>query len=1173
MKALIEPVSKLHEIREIENKKFPLLIRGLVDVERCNIIEVLTQKLKKRHRLIITYDEIRGRQLYEDLRLYDSTTMFYQAKDFMFFSADIHGSAIVASRLEVIKRLIDASPTTIVLSVEALLDKVLPINYLKKNTLKIVRGKSYDLHKLSKELVKLGYEKKGQVTGKGEFAVRGAVFDVFSLTEELPTRVEFFGDEVDSLRNFDIESQRSIENIEEVVIYPATEIVMDDEVKEAGILRLIREKDELVKKLRKEFKTEEAARLNGVVDGFREKLELYGGAFGTEAYIDYFFEETVSFLDYFGEEDLFFVDEPLRVEERCKSISFEWRESMLNRLEKGYILPKQATSIWNYRTIFSKLENRNTILLSLLETRTGEIEVSEQIEIVTRNISPYNNSFESLIKDLERYKRERYKIVLLSASKHRAMRLEKELLERELMANFTEDINRIPVEGEVLVAKGNLRKGFEYPQIKFAVISESDIFGAEKIRKSKKKRRTSEDLITNFSELKTGDYVIHEGYGIGIYRGIEKITVEDVTKDYLKIEYGGGGSVFVPTTAMDVLQKYSSSKGSKPKIDKIGGGSWKKTKDRVRASVREVAKDLVELYAKRQLETGFSYGEDTVWQKEFEELFPYEETEDQINAISDVKKDMESPRIMDRLICGDVGFGKTEVAIRGAFKAISYGKQVAMLVPTTILAGQHYKTFVDRLRDFPINIEFVSRFKTSKEVAEIKKKLKAGIIDIVIGTHKLLSKDFSFKDLGLLIVDEEQRFGVSHKEKIKKLKENVDVLTLSATPIPRTLHMSLVGIRDMSVLEEPPIDRIPIQTYVMERDDEIIREAITREVSRAGQVYYVYNRVNGIDEVAIKLREMLPNIRVSFAHGQMNERELENIMQVFISREIDVLVSTTIIETGIDIANVNTIIIEDADKMGLSQLYQLRGRVGRSTRTSFAFLMYRRDMALREVAEKRLAAIKEFTDLGSGFKIAMRDLEIRGAGNLLGKSQSGHIDAVGYDLYCKMLNEEVKRLKGEKINEDEFETVIDMDVSAYIPSEYIKNEVLRLEMYKKIASLSTEEDLLDLKDELIDRYGEIKKEVDNLVNISYIREIAHKFFASRVSCKDGIVKIQIYKEAKFDVDKIGNLISQYEGGLKLRLGKEDYFEYTLKPKLKEEERIVSVMKLVEGILSCQIKED
>lgn len=1164
MNLLTEPLNDLKEITKakeyIKNKKLPILITGCIDAEKCNVMESLSEG--KRHKIIITYDEIRAREIQADMKLYDKKTLLYPAKDIMFFSADVHGNAIISGRLEVLKKLIEEKSSTIVLSLEAGLNKVLPLSFVKNKVIKIKKGESCSYSKLVKRLIELGYERTSQVSGKGQFAVRGDIFDVFPLTEDSPYRLEFWDEEIDTIRAFDVESQRSIENVEELSIYPAAEIIIDEERKAAGLKKLTEEKNKRVKKLRAEFKTEEAARLNNIIEEFKDNLEIYGGSFGIESYIDYFFDETETFFDYFNEDDIFFIDEPLRIEEKGKALDFEWRERTANRLEKGYILSKQS-SIWNYKEVLFKVPEKNTVLLSLLETGTGIFEIKNKFDITARNVNPYNNSFETLIKDLTRYKKGRYRVVVLTSSDTKAERLAKDFRDRGLMANSATG-DRLPVEGEVLTATGNLRRGFEYPDIRFAVISENDIFSKEKKRLRRRKNNIDGASITNFSELHEGDYVIHENYGVGIYRGIEKITVRDITKDYVKVDYNGGSSIFVPMTSLNILQKYIASKG-RVKVDKIGGKSWVTKKARVRESINVIAKDLVTLYAKRQREKGYVYSKDTVWQTEFEEMFPYEETEDQLSAIKDVKRDMESSKIMDRLICGDVGFGKTEVAIRAAFKAVSEGKQVAMLVPTTILAGQHYSTFTKRMQNFPITVEYLSRFKTPKETKKIKEKLKAGLIDIIIGTHKLLAEDIKYKDLGLLIIDEEQRFGVTHKEKIKKIRENIDVITLSATPIPRTLHMSLAGIRDMSVLEEPPVDRLPIQTYVLEHDDEIIREAINREIARNGQVYYVFNRVNGIEDVTAKVAELVPEAEVSYAHGRMNEKELENIMIDFINGEIDVLISTTIIETGIDISNVNTIIIDDADKMGLSQLYQLRGRVGRSSRTSFAFLMYRRDKMIKEIAQKRLASIKEFTDLGSGFKIAMKDLEIRGAGNLLGKTQSGHMEAVGYDLYCKMLNEEVKRLKGEKVEADEIDTFMDFDVSAYIPAEYIRNEVQKLEMYKRIAVVSPE-DMLELKDELIDRYGEMPAEVDNLINISVIRQLARKISSTKVECKNEIVKVY-FRENVFDVDKLGEVLSFYGGRLKLKGGNESFFEYLFEKGISCTKKMNEIIELVSKLVS------
>ena len=700
------------------------------------------------------------------------------------------------------------------------------------------------------------------------------------------------------------------------------------------------------------------------------------------------------------------------------------------------------------------------------------------------------------------------------------------------------------------------------------VITQSDILGKEKAKKRRPKKKYTGKKIQNFSQLSIGDYVVHENHGLGIYRGIEKIEVDRVIKDYIKIEYAGNSNLYILATQLDLIQKYAGSDSKTPKINKLGTQEWSKTKTKVKTAVKDIAADLVKIYAARQSKNGYQFSKDNIWQKEFEEMFPFEETNDQLSAIEDTKKDMESTKIMDRLICGDVGYGKTEIAIRAAFKAVQDGKQVAVLVPTTILAQQHYNTFSERMKEFPIRIDMLSRFRTASGVKSTIDGLKTGVVDIVIGTHKLLSKDIQYKDLGLLIIDEEQRFGVTHKEKIKQLKKEIDVLTLTATPIPRTLHMSLVGIRDMSVLEEPPVDRLPIQTYVMEYDDEMIREAINREMMRGGQVYYVYNRVNNIDEVTNRIAKLVPDANVVYAHGQMSERKLEQIMYDFIKGEIDVLVSTTIIETGLDISNVNTIIIHDADNFGLSQLYQLRGRVGRSNRTSYAFLMYKRDKMLKEVAEKRLQAIREFTELGSGFKIAMRDLEIRGAGNVLGAEQHGHMAAVGYDLYCKLLNEAVSAMKGEKIM-DEFETKIDLNIDAYIPATYIKNETQKINVYKQIAAIENEDDYSDMQDELMDRFGEMPKNAMNLLAIALIKSLAHKVWITEITESLGKLKIMLYNKAEINAAKIPELIESYKGKLKFVTDEQPYLLYTLdKKNLNMDEYKKIILDIIAGIEKC-----
>ena len=693
---------------------------------------------------------------------------------------------------------------------------------------------------------------------------------------------------------------------------------------------------------------------------------------------------------------------------------------------------------------------------------------------------------------------------------------------------------------------------------------------ARKAKKPKKKSQYSGQKINSLSEISVGDYVVHEKYGLGIYRGMEKIESDGITKDYINIEYKDASNLFVPASQLELIQKYSNLSARKPKLNKLGGTEWEKTKSRVRSQVQIAAQDLVKLYAERQAKEGYAYGKDTVWQKEFEELFPYEETEDQLSAIEDTKRDMESHRIMDRLICGDVGYGKTEVAIRAAFKAVMDSKQVVYLVPTTILAQQHYNSFKERMEHYPVEIAMLSRFCTPKEQKRIFDGLKNGTIDIVIGTHKVLSKNIKYKNLGLLIIDEEQRFGVKQKEKIKQLKKDVDVLALSATPIPRTLHMSLAGIRDMSVLEVPPVDRRAIQTYVMEYNEELVREAIERELGRGGQVYYVYNRVNNIDEVAAGLQRLLPNATVEYAHGQMGERQLETIMSGFINKEIDVLVSTTIIETGLDIPNVNTMIIQDAQLFGLSQLYQLRGRVGRSNRTAYAFLMYRRNSILKEEAEKRLKAIREFTDLGSGFKIAMRDLEIRGAGNLLGAEQSGHMESVGYDLYCKMLNEAVLTMKGEQQEVDTFTTSIDLSIDAYIPETYIKSESEKLSWYKRIATIETQEESEDMIEEMTDRYGDTPAPLIRLMDVALLREEAHQAWLLSIEQKGSKILFTMNPRAKVRVEEIDGFLKQYRNKMKIKPEANPVFVFE-STGIPKKDLLAKVREIIGGIQKLQDK--
>lgn len=1168
MKTFTEPLKELKEFNDIRDNiimgELPVQITGCIDSQKCHLIHGLSDGFK--FKVIVTYDELKAKEIYEDYRLYDKNVFIYPAKDIIFYSADIHGRAIVRERLRIIKRIIEKQDTTIIISLDGGMDRLLPLQHIRERIISVDMNSEIKLQDFGATLTRLGYERQAQVESPGDFAIRGGIIDIFPLTEEVPYRIELWGDEIDSIRTFDAGSQRSIEQVDRLVIYPAAEIIPDEKRLAAGLRKIEDEEKQYIKILTNQNKTEEAARIRNIIAEFKDNLEVFHGSVGLESYINYFYDNTMSFYEYFDNEDtIFFLDEPGRLAEKGEAVESEFREGMIGRIEKGYILPGQMNVVYGYKDVLNILAGKNTLLISTMEPRNIYINAKKRYDFTVQSIASYHKNFDVLVKDLEYWKKNKYRVILLSGSRTRAKRLSEDLRDFDLNPFYSEDLNRVLQPGEIMVTYGNIKRGFAYPLIKLVIISESDIFGAEK--KKKKKKSTYEgQKIQSFTDLTPGDYVVHENHGLGIYKGIEKIEVDKVTKDYIKIEYGDGGVLYVPATGLDVIQKYTGTEGRKPKLNKLNSVEWKNTKARVKGAVKEIAKELVELYASRQEKKGFKFSPDTVWQKEFEEAFPYEETEDQLKAIEDTKRDMESDRIMDRLICGDVGYGKTEIAIRAAFKAVADGKQVVFLVPTTILAQQHYNTLVQRMMDYPVSVDMLSRFRTPAEQKKTIERLKNGTLDIVVGTHRVLSSDVSFKNLGLLVVDEEQRFGVAHKEKIKQLKKNVDVLTLTATPIPRTLHMSLVGIRDMSVLDEPPVDRMPVQTYVLEHNDEIIREAINRELARGGQVYYVYNRVNGIEEVAANVTKLVPEANVAVAHGQMHERTLEKIMFDFISGEIDVLVSTTIIETGLDISNVNTMIIDDADRLGLSQLYQLRGRVGRSNRTAYAFLMYRKDKVLQEVAEKRLHAIKEFTELGSGFKIAMRDLEIRGAGNLLGAEQSGHMEAVGYDLYCKMLNEAVKALKGEAYEEEAFETTVDMEMDAFIPSTYIMNEIQKLDVYKRIASIETEDELMDMQEELLDRYGDLPVAVNNLLNIALIKSICHSVYVQGLVQKGYEVKLFMYPKAKLNVSKIPDLLKKYANSLKFQAQANPYFTYQLPKPAKGKTDNISIFENIKKLL-------
>lgn len=1121
MDTFYEPLLQMetfHQIRDrLEQEEGLQLVTGCVESQKTHLIYSIGRDWPVK--LILTYSELKAKEIYEEYRTLDEEVFYYPAKDFLFFHVDIQGNELLRQRMLAVNRLLSDQGAVIVTTLDGCMAPILPLDKLRELTFTIGMDSVIETDAIRRRLMKIGYEPAGQVELPGQFAVRGGILDIYPLTEEYPVRIELWDEEVDSIRSFDIQNQRSMEKLDSVTICPAAE----PDPSEYGC-------------------------------------------------------RGVSLLDYIcGMRSLVFLDESNRLAERGRTVEEEYRQNYENRMLRDELGDVQTEEIFPCGTVLRRLGRMRGLILGTLETVDKSIAFRGRFRLDTRSIQSYNNHFELLVKDLMRWKLMKYRVVLMCASRTRGQRLADDLLAEGLSAFYSEDPKRVAQPGETMVVHGNVIRGYEYPMIRFAVVSETDIFGREKRRKRRKQKVYEGRQISSFTDLSAGDYVVHENHGLGIYRGIEKIKVDKSVKDYMKIEYSKGAFLYILATQSDSIQKYGSARAENtPQLSTLGGQDWRRTKKKVKKAVQEVAKDLVELYAARQAEKGYVYGPDTVWQKEFEELFEYEETEDQQRAIEDTKRDMESDKIMDRLICGDVGYGKTEVAIRAAFKAVQESRQVVYLVPTTILAQQHYNTFVQRMKEFPVRIDLLCRFRTKAEQKKTVEDLKKGLVDIVIGTHRVLSKDVAYKDLGLLIIDEEQRFGVADKEKIKKIRTNVDVLSLSATPIPRTLHMSLAGIRDMSVLEEPPMDRMPIQTYVCEYDEGMVRAAIHRELAREGQVYYVYNRVETIADITHRIQELVPEAAVAFAHGQMKERDLERIMYDFIEGQIDVLVSTTIIETGMDISNVNTIIIHDADRMGLSQLYQLRGRVGRSNRIAYAFLLYKRDKMLKEVAEKRLHAIREYSDLGSGFKIAMRDMEIRGVGTLLGQQQHGHMQAVGYNLYCKMLNEAVLRMKGSRPQEEEdFETVADIQADAFIPDSYIRNESQKLDIYRRIAAAENEEERGDMLEELIDRFGEPPKAVMNLLEIMNLRSRAHRLYIREIQGRTDRIVFTMYEKARIHPERIPELIQKMGGAMTFCRAEPVQFIYEIRGRRQKEENLLELTgKVLDmmGLLAEERKE-
>lgn len=1158
LQGVMEPLINNEKFNEIllnmKNNKL-IEIHGLSDSSRSYLINGIFEATEKPI-VIVTNSDVEAKNLYEDLSFYQTNVFYFQAKEAVFYDIHAISGDLRWERLKVIKEILSNKKNIIITSAYAFLSEYTPKELFAEHSLTLTVGQEVSFEKITELLIESGYKRVEMVEGKGEFSLRGGLLDVFPADGVDPYRIELFSDQIETIRTFNADSQRSIEKVKTINIFPAKEIILNEQIIQSSINKIKEQCDLAIQNITEKDK---AQNLRTTVYKNVESLEQTGGFETMESYLPFFYQEPQSLFDYL-ENYNFIIDDKSRCLGKIKSTYMEFLENYSIFLDRGDILSKQSELLFPQELILDKFKEKANISILPFGGNNDLLKPALNYEIQSKSLINYQGQLDLLIEDIISKKQNKYKIVILSGTRTRGERLVQTLRDRGIESTYKDTITDI-LSGEVVITFGSLLKGFEFDECGITIISDKEVFGEAKRKLSKiKNNKKGISKINSFAELKIGDYVVHVNHGIGVYKGVKQIEVGGHRRDYLDIIYDKGDKLYVPVEQLDLVQKYIGNEGKSPKVSKLGGNEWQKAKNKAKKSINDIAQNLVKLYAARLAIKGHKFSKDTQWQSQFEDEFPYAETPDQIRAIDEIKLDMESDKSMDRLLCGDVGYGKTEVAVRAAFKAVMDSKQVAFLVPTTILAEQHYKNIKKRFSDFPVKIDMISRFRTSKQQKETLQALKEGNVDILIGTHRLVSKDIQFKNLGLLIVDEEQRFGVVQKEKIKNIVKNIDVLTLSATPIPRTLNMSLTGVRDISVIETPPEERYPVQTYVVEENDQLVRDAILREIGRGGQVYFVYNRVETISKMAAYIQKLVPESNVGIVHGQMTERQLENEMVKFMNNEYNVLVCTTIIETGIDIQNVNTIIISNSDKMGLSQLYQLRGRVGRSNRIAYAYLLYTKDKVLTEVAEKRLKALKDFTELGSGFKIAMRDLEIRGAGNMMGSSQHGHMAAIGYDLYCRMLEDAVKLIKGEEYKEP-VETTIDLKVDAYIPGEYIEDEILKIEIYKKIAAMESNDEYNEIKEELEDRFGDIPKSVYNLMDIAYIKKDAKKLSIEEIKENDNYISFIFTKGYQQHYGLFKKLISKYKGDVILKFGETPM--YILKNK---EQKMNKMLENVKEIL-------
>lgn len=1152
---------------------------GPDESQRAHMLAALAQSTG-RSMIVLAPNDMLAMRMAEDMNvLLDGGARYLPARDVSFVKSSASSRDLSMRRIDVIGACATGQARVLVASADAAMHRMAPVAAFRDHVILLDEASRMEPMALMERLVQAGYERVQLVEARGQCALRGGILDVYPVGEANALRIEFFDDEIDSIRSFDVMTQRSVSRRASARIYPAKEFLLtpDEARRVAQFLRFELEKREAgsagnsrQKKLETQFgldpfedflKAQEDREEDGgkerqslgsrrdrtflqIIDALESGRSLDGG----ESLLPVLLNIHGTLFEYLENPILVF-DQPERLRERCENRFLEFKEMFTAALERGDALPMQAELLLSYDELLARVDGRTLVIANPFPRTEKDFTPQAIVQLECRNAAAYQANIKELALDIERWRKDGWRIALLSGGKARGERLHQALQNQDCAAQLCAEAPDAILPGNPVILPLALNRGFLYPQIRFAVVSESDIYGIN--RQKSRSRARSGEKISAFTDLKVGDYVVHENHGVGQFMGVVRLASDGTYRDFLHIRYQGTDKLYVPTDQLDRVQKYIGSEGEAPKLNRLSGGEWQRQKSKVRQSIKDIAGDLLKLYAQREAVPGYAFDKDTPWQREFEDNFPYEETPDQIMAIEDIKRDMEKPRVMDRLLCGDVGYGKTEVALRAIFKAVMSGKQAAMLAPTTILVQQHYATMLNRFAGFPVEVEVLSRFKTAAEQKQILKRLKEGAIDVIVGTHRLLARDVEFKDLGLLVVDEEQRFGVTHKEAIKKLKQSIDVLTLTATPIPRTLHMSMVGIRDMSLLQSPPEERYPVQTYVVEFSDGLVRDAILRELSRGGQVYVLYNRVQTIEVMYSRLKRLVPEARIAVGHGQMREHALEDVMLDFYEGKFDVLLCTTIIEAGLDVPRANTMIVCDADRFGLSQLYQLRGRVGRSNRLAYCYLTVNPSKVLTEAADKRLAAIKEFTEFGAGFRVAMRDLEIRGAGNLLGSEQSGFMASVGYDLYVKMIEDTVREMRGD-VSMGDIETRVDVKVDAYLPKEYVSNDLLRVEMYKKIATIHSQDSRDDLIEELIDRFGDPNRPVMNLIEIASLKSLCSKIGVDYVTTKGDELWMRFSMAADIDLMGVLLAIKKHPDCLRMQGGNPPTLVYFKRGKAPEE---------------------